>query len=124
MKETKNSDIRSLELPDFAAWQTEENNTSYPPLLKIIIDELAELGIYKEKSYICIKRKNGEYICEAVSPRGRRKNIVTIWPNYQGGGDIRIVGIGKYEKRRCFDQSDIGTNMLRADLLLAYSKTE
>ena len=111
-------------MPDFVARQTKESNTSYPPLLKVIIDELAELGIYKEKSFICIKRKNGEYICEALSPRGRRKNIITVWPNYQGGGDVRIVGIGKYEKRRCFDQSDIGTNTLRADLRMAYSITQ
>ncbi|WP_065077978.1 hypothetical protein [Clostridium ragsdalei] len=124
MKETEHSYKRNLELSDFAEIQIKEKDTSYPPLLKIIIDELAELGIYKEKSFICIKRKKGEYICEAVSPHGRRKNIVTVWPNYQGGGDIRIVGIGKYEKRRCFDQSDIGTNMLRGDLHMSYSKTQ
>lgn len=124
IKEAKHSYKRSLELPDFVAKQTKENNTSYPPLLKVIIDELAELGIYKEKSFICIKRKKGEYICEALSPRGRRKNIVTVWPNYQGRGDIRIVGIGKYEKRRCFDQSDIGTNTFRADLRKAYRITQ
>lgn len=124
IKETKHSHKKSSELPNFTVWQTKENNTSYPPLLKVIIDELTELGIYEEKSFTCIKRKKGEYICEALSHRGRRKNIITVWPNYQGGGDIRIVGIGKYEKRRCFDKSGIGTNEFRADLRKAYRLTQ
>ncbi|HHX61741.1 MAG TPA: hypothetical protein GX707_13700 [Epulopiscium sp.] len=104
--------------------QNQEYHTSYPTLLKIMIDELTGLGIYKERSYTCVKRKNGEYICEVVSPRSRRKNIVTIWPNAHGGGDIRIVGIGKYEQRRCFDKNDIGTSVFQGDLLMAYKKTQ
>ncbi len=124
MKETKHSNKRNLGLPDFAPWQTKENNTTYPQLIKIIINELVELGIYSEKAYKCVKRNDGGYIFEAISPRGRRKNIVTIWPNNQSGGDVRIVGIGKYEKRRRFDQNDIGTDTLRADLRNAYISTQ
>lgn len=118
------ADRKKLEFSDLTAQETREKYTSCPTLLRTIMGELEELGIYSEKAYKCVKRNDGAYIFEAISPHGRRKNIVTIWPNDQGGGDIRIVGIGKYEKRRCFEQSDIGTNTLRVDLRMAYSKTQ
>lgn len=123
-EKSRYSDERKLEFPDLTARGTKESFTSCPTLLRIIMGELGELGIYSEKAYKCIKRNDGAYILEAIFPRGQRKNIVTIWPNYQGGGDLRIVGIGKYEKRRRFDQSDIGTKTLRADLCMAYNNTQ
>jgi len=114
----------SSELYDHEVPQNRGSNTSYPPLVKVLINELMESGIYIGKDYKCIKRNDGGYILEAAFPRGRRKNIVTIWPNKQGGGDIRIVGIGKYAERRRFDQNDIGTSMLKEDLRLAYMNTQ
>jgi hypothetical protein len=35
-----------------------------------------------------------------------------------------LVGIGKYENRRRFDQSDIGTSALKEDLRKAYKNTQ
>lgn len=96
----------------------------YPKLLGTIIEELTKLDIHEEKGYRCKKRNDGAYILEAISPSGRRKNIVTIWPNLRGGGDIRIVGIGKYEQRCWFDFSDIGTDTFQEDLYMAYCKTQ
>lgn len=43
IKENKYSYKRSPEFPDLVVQQTKENNISYPPLLKLIIDELADL---------------------------------------------------------------------------------
>lgn len=123
IKQIKGSIKRNL-VSDFVPRQEKENNITYHPLLKIIIDELMELGIYSNKEYKCVKRNDGAYIFEAIFPHGRRKNIVTIWPNNQGGGDIRIVGIGKYDQRRRFDQSDVGANAFREDLRKAYNSTQ
>ncbi|SHJ41446.1 hypothetical protein [Lutispora thermophila] len=123
-KETKDSRKNNLGLSDLEALHKIDNNTSYPMLVKTLINELAEISIYLDKDYKCIKRNDGGYIFEAICPRGRRKNIVTVWPNKQGGGDIRIVGIGKYENRRRFDQSDIGANALKEDLRKAYRNTQ
>ncbi|GAE90581.1 hypothetical protein [Acetivibrio straminisolvens] len=101
-----------------------ENHTSYPKLVEIIIDELAQLNIYLGREYQCKKRGDSAYIFEAISHGPDRKNIVTVWPNRKGGGSIRIVGIGKYKDRRVFDKNDIGTNEFRANLRMAYSKTK
>ncbi|HOA56111.1 MAG TPA: hypothetical protein PK767_06645 [Clostridiales bacterium] len=103
--------------------KTNDKLASYPQLLRLIMNELAELNIHIDKDYKCIMRKNGEYILEAAHPTGRRKNIVTVWPANQGGS-IRIVGIGKYSEQTRFDYNDIGTDKLRSDLYTAYKKTQ
>ncbi len=123
-EETLYSDGRKLEPSELTERENKGSVTSYPPLLWAIIGELAALGIFLGKAYKCIQRNDGAYILEALFPRGQRKNIVTIWSNKQGGGDIRIVSIGKYEKRRRFDQADIGTNAFRADLRMAYNSIQ
>lgn len=107
---------------NLAPIKTKKQSTAYPQLLSAIINELAASGIHVDKDYKCIKRKNGEYILEAIYPR-RRKNIVTVWPSFQGGS-IRIVGIGKYAEKLRFDNSDIGTDIFRADLRMAYFRTQ
>lgn len=111
-------------LSDFEASQIVNNDTPYPTLVNIFINELEKAGIYLKKDYKCIKNNDGGYIFEAMFPRGRRKSIITIWPNKHGGGDIRIVGIGKYESRRRFDLNDIGTSMLGENLFEAYRNTQ
>jgi hypothetical protein len=93
-------------------------------LVNTLINELAKIDIFLDKDYKCIKRNDGGYIFEAIFSRERRKNIITIWPNKKDGGDIRIVGIGKYENRRSFDQSDLDTNALKEDLWKAYRNTQ
>ena len=123
-KETKDSCKRNLGLRDLEVLHKKDNDTFYPILVQMLINELAEIDIYLDKHYKCIKRNDGGYILEAIFPRRRRKNIVTIWPNKTGGGDIRIVGIGKYESRRRFDKSDMGTNTFREDLRKAYISTQ
>lgn len=123
-KETKDSSNIASVLSHLEAPHKKHNSTSYPNLVNILINELAEIDVYLDKDYKCIKRKDGAYIFEAIFSRGIPKNIVTIWPNKQGGGDIRIVSIGKYENRRRFEQSDIGTNTLKQDLRKAYARTQ
>lgn len=123
-KASKDSNEHSIGLWNLSTLRSKDDDTSYPMLVKVLINEFKELGIYLGKDYKCIKRNDGGYIFEAISPRGRRKNIVTMWPNKQGGGDIRIVSIGKYENRRCFDYSDLGTSAFREDLLRAYRYTQ
>jgi hypothetical protein len=114
---------KKTDIPDLIV-QKPQTGTSRPALLQAIIDELKELGIESGKEYNCKRRNDGAYILEARFPSGRRKNIVTVWPNQQGSGDIRIVGIGKYSEQRGFDWVDIETNVFRADLREAYNRTQ
>lgn len=96
----------------------------YPQLVSAIIAELDKLNIYLDEEYKCRIRKAGEYILEAKYPNKNRKNIITIWANKQGSGDIRLVGIGKYSERDKFDINDLGTEEFASDLLTAYRKTQ
>ena len=97
---------------------------AYPQLVSIIIAELEKLDICLGKTYRCIQRKGGEYILEVIYPSKSRKNIITIWANKQDSGEIRLVDIGKYGKRRKFDIDDIRTKGFSLDLLAAYRKTQ
>ena len=54
----------------------------------------------------------------------RRKNIVTIWTDKNGNGEIIILKIGKYGKRQKFDVNDIGTEQFSSDLFTTYKKTQ
>jgi hypothetical protein len=116
------NDDKELKLPKSTAHKQKEKSTSYVSLRQAIADELKELDIESGREYRCRTRKNGEYIFETLNPQKRRKNIVTVWEKGRGG-DIRIVGIGKYANQCGFDWADLGTDAFRANLREAYNLT-